>query len=67
VQAGSAEVLFDQIRRFAERARAEGVDVELQVFPEMFHDFQIQAALLPEGAAALDDAARFLRSRLPIV
>jgi len=65
VQTGSAEILFDQIGRFAEKARAAGVDVELQVFPEMFHDFQLQASLLPEGAAALEDAARFLRTRLP--
>jgi epsilon-lactone hydrolase len=66
LQAGSAEILFDQIGRFAEKARAAGVDVELQVFPEMFHDFQLQASLLPEGAAALDDAARFLRTRVPV-
>jgi monoterpene epsilon-lactone hydrolase len=65
VQAGSAEILVDQVRRFAEKARAAGVEVDLQVFPEMFHDFQLQASLLPEGAAALDDAARFLRTRVP--
>jgi acetyl esterase/lipase len=65
VQAGTAEILLDQVRRFAEKARAAGVEVELQEFPEMFHDFQIQASLLPEGAAALDDVARFLRARLP--
>ena len=65
IQTGGAEVLFDQVGRFAEKARADGVDVGLQVYPEMFHDFQLQAALLPEGAAALDDVARFLRARLP--
>ena len=65
VQVGSVEILFDQVRRFVEKAQAAGVAAELQVFPEMFHDFQIQASLLPEGAAALDDAARFLRLRVP--
>ncbi len=65
VQAGGAEILHDQIARFAEKARAAGVAVELQVYPDMFHDFQLQASLLPEGAAALDDAARFLRAGLP--
>lgn len=64
VQTGSAEILFDQIGRFSDKARAAGVDVELQVYPEMFHDFQLQASLLPEGAAALDAGARFLRARL---
>ena len=31
----------------------------------MFHDFQLQASLLPEGAAALEDAARYLRAQVP--
>lgn len=64
VQAGSAEILFDQIGRFCERARAAGVEAELQVYPEMFHDFHLQASLLPEGAAALEAGGRFLRERL---
>jgi epsilon-lactone hydrolase len=65
VQAGGAEILLDQVQRFAANARAAGVDVELQVVPDMFHDWQLQASLLPEGAAALEDVARFLRARLP--
>jgi acetyl esterase/lipase len=64
VQVGGAEILHDQIQRFAEQARAAGVDVDLQLYPDQFHDFQLQASLLPEGAAALEDAARFLRTHL---
>jgi monoterpene epsilon-lactone hydrolase len=66
VQGGGAELLFDQIHRFCEQARAAGVDVELEMAPDMFHDFQLQAALLPEGAAALDAAGSFLRRRIPL-
>jgi acetyl esterase/lipase len=65
VQAGGAEILLDQIRSFVERARRAGVDVRLDVHPDMVHDFQTQAAVLPEGARAIDDIARFLRERLP--
>jgi acetyl esterase/lipase len=65
VQAGGAEILLDQVQRFADRARGAGVRVELRVFPEMFHVFQIQASLLPEGAAALEEVMRFLRAKLP--
>ena len=51
------------IRDFADRARDAGVSVDLQVYPEMFHIFQVQASLLPEGAAALQDAFAFLRAK----
>jgi acetyl esterase/lipase len=66
VQGGGAEVLFDQIHRFVVQARSAGVDVELEMAPDMFHDFHLQAALLPEGAAALEAAGSFLRRRIPL-
>jgi acetyl esterase/lipase len=66
LQAGGAEILYDQIVRFAGKARAAGVEAELRTYPDMFHDFQLQASLLPEGAGALEDAARFLRSHLAV-
>ena len=63
VQVGSVELLYDQVLRFVERARQAAVDTTLEVLPDMFHDVHLQAALLPEGAAALEAVARFLRSR----
>ena len=63
IQVGGVELLHDQVQRFAQRARAAGVGVSLEVLPEMFHDVQLQAALLPEGAAALEAVARFLLAR----
>lgn len=65
VQVGGAELLYDQVQRFVERARAAGVAVELEEYAEMFHDWHLHASLLPEGAAALEAAASFLRDRLP--
>lgn len=64
VQVGGAEVLLDQVRAFAQRARAAGVDVRLDEAPDMFHVWQLQAALLPEGAAAMDALATYLRERV---
>jgi monoterpene epsilon-lactone hydrolase len=66
VQGGGAEILFDQIHRFVAQARAAGVDVELEMAEDMFHDFHLQASLLPEGAEALEAAGSFLRRRIPI-
>lgn len=65
IQAGGAELLHDQVCAFAEAARASGVEVDLRVYPDMFHIFQVQAALVPEGAAALDHAFAFARAQAP--
>lgn len=64
IQAGDAEILRDQIVAFAERAREAGVDVTLQIEPDMFHDWQVQAGIVPAGVPAMDDATRFLRQRV---
>ena len=64
VQAGGAEILLDQIEAFVARARAAGVEVRYQLSPHLFHDWQLQAELLPEGARAVDEVAAFLVERL---
>ena len=63
VQVGSVELLYDQVQRFVGAARNAGVETALEVLPEMFHDVHLQAALLPEGAAALAAVASYLRER----
>ncbi|KAF1054422.1 MAG: Monoterpene epsilon-lactone hydrolase [Burkholderia gladioli] len=49
IQAGSTEVLLDDSRRFAERAQATGVDVELQGRPRMPHVWQMAVPFVPEA------------------
>ena len=66
VQVGSEEILLDDSTRFADRAYAAGVDVELQRYDGLFHDFQLFALLLGSARAALDDIAAFLRRRLGV-
>jgi epsilon-lactone hydrolase len=61
LQVGDAEVMLDDSTRFAARAREAGVEVTLEVWPEMFHSFQLCAPALPEGQQALDRVGRFLR------
>jgi len=64
VQVGTAEVLFDDANGFAERARAAGVDVELDVWEDMIHVWHAFADLLPEARDAIDQIAAFLAARL---
>jgi acetyl esterase/lipase len=63
VQVGTAEVLLDDSRSFAERAKAAGVEVELEVAQDMIHVWHAFADLLPEGAEAVERLAAFLRKR----
>lgn len=59
--ASSDEVLRDDAVRAAERARAAGVDVELQIEQGLVHIWPIFAPLMPEGVRTLKSAAAFIR------
>jgi acetyl esterase/lipase len=61
IQVGEDEILLDDSLRFADRAWASGVEVELQRFPHLWHDFQLQAGIIPESRAAVGDIGAFLR------
>jgi monoterpene epsilon-lactone hydrolase len=65
IQLGGGEVLHDQVTAFAARARAAGVEVRLDVERDLFHDWQLQAHLLAEGARSMEEVARHLAERLP--
>jgi len=62
IQVGDAETLLDDSKRLAERAKAAGVDVTLEVWPEMPHVWHLFAHFLPEGQQAIDRAGEFTRN-----
>ena len=64
IQVGGHETLLDDSRRFNEKAKAAGVDVSLQIFPEMQHVFQLMAGKAPEADDAIGKIAQWLRPRL---
>ncbi len=66
VQLAGDELLADQVRLFAERAREAGVEVEVEDCAGQVHDFQMLAARLAEGARAMEAAVRWLRERLGV-
>jgi len=61
MQVGGREILLDDTLRFAEKAAAAGVAVMLNVWPEMFHCWQMYAPFVPESQRALDRVATFIR------
>jgi acetyl esterase/lipase len=61
IHAGDLEVLLDDARALAERARAAGVDVHLSVYPEMPHVWHLAYPAFPEAVQAIDELAAFVR------
>ncbi|MFO1168714.1 MAG: alpha/beta hydrolase [Rhodoblastus sp.] len=59
IQCGAPEVLVDDAKALAERARQNGVEAELDLYADMIHVFQTYAEL-PEAARALERAGAFL-------
>ena len=64
VQVGTREILLDDARRLAERARGDGVEVELDAWEGMFHVWQFFTPLVPESNAAVEKLGRFARERM---
>jgi acetyl esterase/lipase len=65
IQVGSDEILRDDAVRMAEKMKAAGCDVELQVWPQMPHVFQLLAAVMPEAQAAVAEIGRFATRVVP--
>ncbi len=64
IQAGSDEILRDDAVRMAEKLRAAGCEVELDVWERMPHVWQLYARVLPEGRRAIARIGTFLQERM---
>jgi epsilon-lactone hydrolase len=64
IQVGSDEILYDDAVRMADRLRAAGCDVEIEVWRRMPHAWHLYARILPEGRRALARIGAFLEQRL---
>ena len=64
IQVGGYEALLDDSLRVAERAKAAGVEVRCDVFPEMQHVFQFMAGRAPEADDAIAKLAAWVKPKL---
>lgn len=65
IHVGDAEVLLDDAVRVADRAKAAGVDVTLEVWDEMPHVWHSFTGLLPEADQAIERIGEWLRTQIP--
>lgn len=61
LHAGGDEVLVDDTRRMARRARAAGVEVTEHIWDGLYHDFPIFDPAEASSVEALEEVARFVR------
>jgi epsilon-lactone hydrolase len=64
IQVGDRETVLDDSTMLADRARAAGVEVELQVWDGMIHVFQMFGGELAEARQAIASIAAFLKRHL---
>ena len=65
LQASEVEMLFDDSRRYVNRARAAGSPARLQSWNHMVHVWQIFNPELPQAEQALAEIGRFLDAAAP--
>jgi acetyl esterase/lipase len=61
VQAGGSEMLLDDAYRVEAVCSEAGVEVELDVYEDMFHAFQLFSRFVKEGRQAIDHAGGFIK------
>lgn len=62
IQAAGKDLFLDDARCLAQKAREAGVKVKIDVFAEMFHDFQAVPDFSPEGSIAIVLAGAWAKS-----
>jgi monoterpene epsilon-lactone hydrolase len=67
IHVGDFETLLDDSLRFARHAEQAGVDVTLEVHPEMQHVFQFMAGRAPEADASIARMGAWARSKLGLI
>ena len=65
-QASGAEMLRDDSVLMADKMRAAGVPVTIEIWPKVAHVWQVTADMLPEGRAAIAKISAFIKDKLKV-
>jgi acetyl esterase/lipase len=66
VHAGEDEILCDDAVRIVSLAKSVGVDARLEIYPRMWHVWQLNLTL-PQATQSLEDIAHFFKEHLELV
>lgn len=62
IHAASDEVMVDDARLFAARAKEDGVDVTCKIFDGLWHVFHAAGIEIPESRQAIDEIGAYIRA-----
>lgn len=65
IQVGDDEILLSDSTRFADKMRAAGGTVEIEIWPGMWHVFQLFVGKMPEARQAINKIGDYLRVLYP--
>ena len=60
---GEREILLDDARRFVSKAQDAGINIDLEIVPEMIHIWHLFGPMFPEANAASDRVGAYIRER----
>lgn len=64
IHVGDDEILLSDATRFADKLEQAGIEVELEVWPDMWHVFQLFVGKMPESRVAIGKIGDYIRRRL---
>jgi acetyl esterase/lipase len=64
IQVGDDEILLSDSTRLAEKMKAADLDVEIEIWPEMWHVFQLFIGKMPESRRAIRRIGAYLKTRM---
>jgi len=64
IQVGSDEILLDDARILADKAKTDGVDVTIKIWDGMFHVWPALGDLIPESKKAFEEVKQFVDVQL---
>jgi acetyl esterase/lipase len=62
IHVGTDEILLSDSTRLADKVRAAGVDVQIKIWPGMWHVFPLFAPFVPESAQAITEIGAAIKS-----
>lgn len=63
IHVGGDEVIFDDAVYLAERAQEAGVEVQFEVWKDMWHVFHTMAFMMPEAKRAIESIGVFIKNK----
>lgn len=63
IQVSTSEVLLDDTRRFAEKAKNSGVEIKVDYWDKMVHVWQVFGPYLPEALEAIEKLGNYIESK----